>query len=396
MMNQGKLLMLIGTRPETIKTLPLLKKLKACPEFQIKLGVTGQHRELLEQTLKPFDISIDWDLGLMRPNQSLSEVSARCLGSIPRILEDFSPDLVLVQGDTTTATMAALSSFFKKIPVAHIEAGLRSGDRYSPFPEEMNRIFLSSIAELHFCPTQRSKNNLLAEGIPEVDAFITGNTGIDALREEWDLNQEFPKLKSLIQSSKTVLITAHRRENFGPILTNIFKSIRKLADHNPLFHFIYPVHPNPEVKTLAWNILSEHERIRLIEPVSYPELVYLMRHSSCVLTDSGGIQEEAPTLGIQTLILRDNTERPEALETGFAELVGTDPKTLYERFMKLKAEGAFERKAQWIGGPFGDGNASGKIVEILKGWWLFKNRDPIPQFPNAWSQSSEILTLLSA
>ena len=396
MMNQGKLLMLIGTRPEAIKTLPLLKRLKECPEFQVKLGVTGQHRELLEQTLKPFDISIDWDLGLMRPNQTLSEVSARCLGSIPRILEDYSPDLVLVQGDTTTATMAALSSFFKKIPVGHIEAGLRTGDRYSPFPEEMNRVMLSSIAELHFCPTQRSKSNLLVEGVPDVEAFVTGNTGIDALKEEWDRDQEFPQLKPFIQSKKTVLITAHRRENFGDKLSSIFKSIRKLADHNPLFQFVYPVHPNPEVKTVAWNVLSDHERIRLIDPVGYPELVYLMRHSSCVLTDSGGIQEEAPTLGIQTLILRDNTERPEALETGFAELVGTDPKSLYDCFMKLKTNGAFEKRAEWIGGPFGDGNASGKIVEILKGWWLFKNRDPIPRFPSAWSQSSEVLTLLSA
>jgi len=396
MMNRGKLLLLIGTRPEAIKILPLLRKLRDCPEFEIKLGVTGQHRELLEQTLKPFDIPIDWDLGLMRPNQSLSEVSARCLGSIPGILEDYNPDLVLVQGDTTTATMSSLCSFFKKIPVAHIEAGLRTGDKYSPFPEEMNRIILSAIAELHFCPTQRSKNNLLTEGIPDGEVFVTGNTGIDALKEEWDRNQEFPHLKRKNKSLKTVLITAHRRENFGQKLAGIFKSIRTLADHNPLFQFIYPVHPNPEVKTLAWNILSEHDRIHLIDPVSYPELIYLMRHSSCVLTDSGGIQEEAPTLGIQTLILRDNTERPEALDTGFAELIGTEPKSIYDGFMKLKENGALERKAEWIGGPFGDGNASAKIVEILKGWWLFKNRDPIPRIPNAWSQSSEILTLLSA
>lgn len=396
MMDQAKVLVLIGTRPEAIKMVPVLKSLRQCPEFQVKLGVTGQHRELLEQTLNHFNIPIDWDLGLMRPNQSLSEVSSRCLGSIPRILDDFSPDLVLVQGDTTTAVMAGLSAFFKKIPVAHIEAGLRTGNRYSPFPEEINRIILSVLAELHFCPTERSKKNLLVEGIPENETFVTGNTSIDALKEEWDLNKEFPDLKPLVQPYKTVLVTAHRRENFGFKLAGLFKSIRKLADHNPQFQFIYPVHPNPEVKSLAWNILSDHERIRLIQPVSYPELVFLMRNSSCILTDSGGIQEEAPTLGIPTLILRENTERPEAFDTGFAQLVGTDPKSLYDAFMTLRENGALEGKAQWLGGPFGDGKAAGRITEILKGWWLFKNRDPIPTIPSAWSQSAEIQSLLSA
>lgn len=374
-MAQGKVLVLIGTRPEAIKMLPLLKSLRHSPEFQVKLGVTGQHRELLEQMLDPSDISIDWDLDLMRPNQSLSDVSARVLASIPRILDEFAPDLVLVQGDTTTAAMAGLSAFFKKIPVAHVEAGLRTGNKQSPFPEEMNRVFLSALSDLHFCPTQRSKNNLLVEGIPDSKTFVTGNTSIDALKEEWDCNREFPSLKTLVQPLKTVLVTAHRRENFGRKMAGLFESIRKLADHNSDFQFVYPVHPNPEVKTLAGTILSEHERIHLIEPVNYPELVYLMRHSCCVLTDSGGIQEEAPTLGIQTLILRENTERPEALETGFAQLVGTDPKFLYETFMQLKNQGAFERKPSWLGGPFGDGKAAQKITEILKGWWFFQNRN---------------------
>lgn len=387
-MLQGKILVLIGTRPEAIKMLPLLKSLRQTPEFKVKLGVTGQHRELLEQTLSSCGIPIDWDLGLMRPNQSLPEVSARCLGSIPRILDQFSPDLILVQGDTTTAAMAGLSAFFKKIPVAHVEAGLRTGNKYSPFPEEMNRIILSAIADIHFCPTERAKKNLLREGIPENDVFVTGNTSIDSLKEEWEQNQEFSHLKTLTQSSKTVLITAHRRENFGSKMVGLFKAILTLADHNPDFQFIYPVHPNPEVKILAWNILSEHDRIQLIEPVNYSELVYLMRHSCCVLTDSGGIQEEAPTLGIQTLILRENTERPEALETGFAQLVGTEPKMLYEAFMTLKNKGALERKASWLGGPFGDGKAATRMNEILKGWWFYRS--------SAWSQSNETSNQLSA
>ncbi|NBT58109.1 UDP-N-acetylglucosamine 2-epimerase (non-hydrolyzing) [bacterium] len=387
-MIRGKILALIGTRPEAIKMLPVLKDLKQCPEFEIKLGVTGQHRELLEKNLQSFQIPIDWDLGLMRPNQSLSEVSARCLSFLPRILDECSPDLVLVQGDTTTAVMASLSSFFKKIPVAHVEAGLRTGNRYSPFPEEMNRIMLSALAEIHFCPTPRAKNNLLVEGIPESDAFVTGNTSIDALKEEWELNHEFPGLKHLIGSKKMVLVTAHRRENFGSKLEGLFQSLRKIADHNPGFQFIYPVHPNPEVKTLAWDILSEHERIHLIEPVTYSELIYLMRHSCCVLTDSGGIQEEAPTVGVPTLILRENTERPEALETGFAQLVGTDPKRLYDTFMKLKTDGAFERRARWVGGPFGDGKAAPRIVDILRGWWFLRT--------NAWSHPSAAATQISA
>lgn len=372
-MPQAKVIVFIGTRPEAIKMLPLLKRLKQSPLFQVKLASSGQHRELLEQTLKPFHISIDWDLEVMRPNQSLEAVSVRCLESIPKILSDFAPDLVLVQGDTTTAFMAGLSSFLKKIPVAHIEAGLRTGNRYSPFPEEMNRVILSSLSELHFCPTQQSQENLSREGIPKSATFVTGNTSIDALKEEWDLNQEFPHLEQRIRSLKTVLVTAHRRENFGSKMEGLFHCIRTLADLNSEFQFIYPVHPNPEVKKSAWNILREHERIQLIDPVSYPELIFLMRNSSCVLTDSGGIQEEAPTLGIHTLVLRDNTERPEAQQTGFSHLVGTDPQSLFDTFMSLKNNGAFEEKARWRNGPFGDGKAAHRIVETLEGWWLFRS-----------------------
>ena len=374
-MTTAKVMVLIGTRPEAIKLLPILKKLKQSPRFETKLVLSGQHKELLDQTLKPLDINIDVDLHLMRPNQSLEEMSVRCLEAIPDTLDLFSPDLVMVQGDTTTAFMSGLSSFFKKIPVAHIEAGLRTRNRYSPFPEEMNRVILSSLSELHFCPTAQSKQNLLKEGIPESAAFVTGNTSIDALREEWDRNQDFPQLRKLVSPFKTVLVTAHRRENLGKKMIGLFQSIRSLADSHPDFQFIYPVHPNPEVKQTAHSILSEHKRIRLLAPVSYPELVYLMRHSSCVLTDSGGIQEEAPTLGIHTLILRDNTERPEALDTGFAHLVGTDPKSLLEIFTKLNKNGTFSNKASWRGGPFGDGNASSRIVDTLEGWWLFKNRE---------------------
>ncbi|NBX92535.1 MAG: UDP-N-acetylglucosamine 2-epimerase (non-hydrolyzing) [Proteobacteria bacterium] len=374
-MTLGKLLILIGTRPEAIKTLPLLKKLKASPEFQVKLGATGQHQELLEQTLKPFEFSIDWNLGIMRPNQSLAELSASCLALIPKIFDDFSPDLVIVQGDTTTATMAALSSFFNRIPVAHIEAGLRTGIRYSPFPEEMNRILLTGIADIHFCPTERSRQNLLYEGISQEAVFVTGNTGIDALRDEWENPQEFPELRKLLGDRKTVLVTAHRRENFGTKMENIFRAIRALADKNPGYQFVYPVHPNPAVRPLAWKILSEHERIILIDPVGYPELVFLMRNSSCILTDSGGIQEEAPTLGIHSLILRDNTERPEALETGFSTLVGTHPSSIFDSFTRLRDQGAFDQPPRWLGGPFGNGHASDKIIHILKDW--IKNKQPI-------------------
>jgi len=372
-MRQGKLLVMIGTRPEAIKMLPLIEALQNCQNFNVCVASSGQHRDLLAQTLPESSQFLDMKFVSSRDHKSIIDFSARCLEVIPPLLDHVHPDLILVQGDTTTAVMSGVSAFYKKIPVGHVEAGLRTGNRYSPFPEEIHRRLLSVLSDLHFCPTENARNNLLEEGVPKDQIFVTGNTSIDILKRRWAQNIQYESIERLLKRTTNILVTLHRRENFGLKMKRIFEGIKFLADAFTDIQFIFPVHPNPEVKNLAWSLFNKHRRIQLLEPLSHREIVSLMRHTSCVITDSGGLQEEAPTLGIPTLIVRDNTERPEALETGYGYLVGTEPQALINQFTDLKRNGVFEKKAHWAGGPFGDGTAATKILEVLKGWWLFKN-----------------------
>lgn len=368
-MKKGRLLVCVGTRPEAIKMLPVVKALSQQSDFVLKCCSTGQHRDLLDQTLPQIPIAFDWNLALMQAHQSIGEFSARCLEQLPKVFDEFRPDMVLVQGDTTTALMGGLSAFYKKIAVAHVEAGLRTFQRYSPFPEEMNRLILSNLSNFHFCPTDRAKKNLLREGADENSIFVTGNTSIDALKELWNSSEEHPRVHQLIKKRKIILVTAHRRENFGKKMTAIFQSLRQIAEEFTDYQFVFPVHPNPQIKSIAEEILSKQDRIALLEPLSHSEMVYLLKKVCGVLTDSGGLQEEAPCLGIPTLILREDTERPEALETGYAVLVGTDPRRMRDQFSQLHSQGAFDQKPRWVGGPFGNGDASTKIAGILREWW---------------------------
>lgn len=392
-MRTARVLMVLGTRPEVIKLAPLYRVLQTEDSIDLKVCVTGQHRDLLGSLMRNLEMEADWDLGLMQPNQSLSAISAECLRALPFVFQDFNPDLLLVQGDTVSAVVAAWVSFFHKVPIGHVEAGLRTGKNLSPFPEEMNRKMLSCLADLHFCPTERSRKNLMREGVDENFTFITGNTSIDALRLEWFRNQTFPHLDPLFQGKKLVLVTVHRRENFGEAHDRIFEAVQYLARNFRDYRFVLPVHPNPAVAQSAQKHLSGQEGIFLIPPLDYSELVYLLRNACCVMTDSGGLQEEAPSLGIPTLVLREDTERPEALETPFATRVGTQAESIVSHFQNAVLRGGLTLKPFWTGtSPFGDGHAAEAIATVLKYWWHAVNAwspSPTEEFP-LWSQQQEI------
>jgi len=365
------ILIMIGTRPEAIKMAPVLRALKKKEGLRVQVCLTGQHREILDQTLKDLGIQPDWDLNLMKSHQSLPGFSALCLQELPELISQSKAKCVLVQGDTSTSLFGALSAFYLKISIAHVEAGLRTGKKYSPFPEEMNRKLLASLSDFHFCPTKKSVENLLQEGIPASRVFQTGNTIIDALKDEWEQNREYPDLKKYFEESKTFLVTAHRRENFGDGLQGICQSLVELTSQFPKYQFIYPVHPNPEVRSVVFQTLHHQRQIHLVDPLNFSELVFVLRNCAGVLSDSGGIQEEAPTLGITTLVLRKDTERPECLETGLGHLVGTDPKDIMDCFVKLDAQGAFEQRARWAPSLFGDGTAGTQIADILERYFIY-------------------------
>lgn len=392
-MRTARVLMVMGTRPEAIKLAPLYRVLKKEDSIELKVCVTGQHRDLLDQLLRNLEMESDWDLGLMQPNQSLSAISAECMRALPYVFQDFNPDLLLVQGDTVSAVVAAWVSFFHKVPIGHIEAGLRTRKNFSPFPEEMNRKMLSCLADLHFCPTERSRKNLMREGVEEKFTFITGNTSIDALRLEWFKNRSFPHLDPLFNGKKLVLVTAHRRENFGEAHDRVFQAIRYLARNFKDYRFVIPVHPNPLVSQSAHQNLEGEAGVSLIPPLDYSELVYLLRNASCVMTDSGGLQEEAPSLGIRTFVLREDTERPEALETPFASRVGTQADSIISQFQNAVLRGEFTSKPFWTGNsPFGDGHAAEGIATVLKYWWHAVNAwspDLMRECP-PWSHHQEI------
>ena len=377
------ILLVFGTRPEAIKMAPLVKEFQKYPEtFKTIVCVTGQHREMLDQVLRIFDIQPDYDLNIMKQGQDLYDVTARVLTGMREVLKETQPDIVLVHGDTTTSTAAALAAFYQQIPVGHVEAGLRTHNIYSPWPEEMNRQITGRIATYHFAPTSLSKDNLLQEGVSEERIIVTGNTVIDALymvvekiKNDGILSCELEKvLKAsgydigrLSDGRKLVLITGHRRENFGDGFISMCKAIKSLSEKYPEVDFVYPMHLNPNVRKPIYEVFGESQRANLffIEPLEYLSFVYLMEKSAIVLTDSGGIQEEAPGLGKPVLVMRDTTERPEALEAGTVKLVGTDYDKIVNEVSGLLDNQEYYEKMSEAVNPYGDGKACSRIVKAL-------------------------------
>lgn len=367
-----KILLVFGTRPEAIKMAPLVKEfLKHSDKFDTKVCVTAQHREMLDQVLDFFEIVPDFDLNLMKPGQNLYTLTADVVVSMKPILEDFKPDYVFVHGDTTTSTTAALAAFYAGSKVCHVEAGLRTFNKWSPFPEEMNRQLTGRLADIHLAPTEQAKQNLLNEGVCSDSIFVTGNTVIDALlyakdkvEDVHDSQIEF--LKSIVDTTKDlVLVTGHRRENFGDGFVNICRALKQLALEQNV-QIIYPVHLNPNVQKPVNEILSEVENVKLIEPLNYPAFVWLMKQSKIIITDSGGVQEEAPSLGKPVLVMRDTTERPEAVEAGTVILVGTNTSEIVKQASLLLSDSKLYEKMSEAHNPYGDGNACLRVVEILK------------------------------
>ncbi|TCK04448.1 non-hydrolyzing UDP-N-acetylglucosamine 2-epimerase [Phorcysia thermohydrogeniphila] len=367
----NKVLLIFGTRPEAIKMAPLIKEFERYPDrFNVKVCVTAQHREMLDQVLKFFGIEPDYDLNLMKPNQSLFELTANLIKELESVLKDFNPDLIFVQGDTTTAFVGALAGFYNKVKVAHIEAGLRSNNKYSPFPEEVNRVLIGKLADFHFAPTEKAKRNLLKEGIKN-NVWVVGNTVIDALLlglqiiKEQGEEKYYRYFDFMDFSKKIILVTGHRRESFGEPFRNICFALKELADSFEDVEIVYPVHLNPNVRKPVNEILRGHSRIHLIEPLEYPYLIWLMSKSYLVLTDSGGIQEEAPSLGKPVLVMREVTERIEGIEAGTAKLVGTNKeKIILEAVKLLENQEEYNKMAKAVN-PYGDGTASRKILKIL-------------------------------
>jgi UDP-N-acetylglucosamine 2-epimerase (non-hydrolysing) len=376
-MTPKKIMIVFGTRPEAIKMAPLIKALqKNTISFNTKICVTAQHREMLDQVLELFKITPDYDLNLMRPSQDLYDVTSDILLKIKPIFEEFSPDVVLVHGDTATTFATSLAAYYQKIKIGHIEAGLRTGDIYSPWPEEGNRKLTSVLANYHFAPTEESKKNLLNEGIDKSNIFITGNTVIDALQLVLNRMDSDNSLRSKIENtiiqsgfkdinSRFILVTGHRRENFGQGFLNICEALKILAEENPNLSILYPVHLNPNVRKPINDLLSNIINIKLVEPFQYEEFVYLMSKSYLILTDSGGIQEEAPSLGKPVLVMRDKTERPEAVEAGTVKLVGTSKENIIKEVQILLSNTDEYQKMSKAHNPYGNGNSSEKILKEL-------------------------------
>lgn len=369
-----KVLTVFGTRPEAIKMAPLVMALAEEKGFDARLCVTAQHREMLDQVLELFRLTPDYDLNIMRPEQDLTAMTARILTGIHQVLEDFSPDIVLVHGDTTTTMAVSLAAYYQRIPLGHVEAGLRTGNLFSPWPEEGHRKITAHLARFHFAPTATAKRHLLQENIPVDQIFVTGNTVIDALFLARDKIQQQPALEKqlatrypfLTPGQRMILVTGHRRENFGPGFENICQALAELALRYPDVQIVYPLHLNPNVSTPARRILQDIPNIFLIEPQDYLPFVWLMNRATLILTDSGGIQEEAPALGIPVLVMRDTTERPEAVEAGTVRLVGTDRQQIFRQAAELLENTGLRQQMSQAHNPYGDGTACRQIVEILK------------------------------
>ncbi len=364
-----KVLTVFGTRPEAIKMAPLVKKLNEEPGIRSVLCVTAQHREMLDQVLELFELVPDYDLNIMKQNQTISQITSNVLMGLEEVFRKETPDIVLVHGDTTTTFAASLAAFYQQIPVGHVEAGLRTGDKYSPYPEEMNRIMTGHIADLHFAPTERNRQNLIREGIPEEAIFITGNTVIDALLQvagkPYDFEDE--TLRTIdFDNRRVITVTCHRRENLGENMEQIFTAIRDIAAEFIDTEIIYPVHMNPKVRETANKVLGNSGRIHLIEPLQYQPFVNLMAKSHLIITDSGGMQEEAPSLGKPVLVVRRETERPEAIEAGTVKLAGVSRDTIYRMTRELLTDqAAYSRMAHAVN-PYGDGHACDRIIQVLR------------------------------
>jgi UDP-N-acetylglucosamine 2-epimerase (non-hydrolysing) len=359
-----KILLSFGTRPEAIKMCPIVKELKKRNDIETVVCVTGQHKEMLEQVIEAFDVVPDYNLKIMKPHQSLFDITINIMNGIQGVLEQVKPDLVLVHGDTSSAFVVALSCFYMNIPIGHVEAGLRTYNIKSPFPEEFNRQAISRIADYHFAPTENARRNLLNEGISEKRIVVTGNTVIDALKTTVKSNYSNPEL-DWASDSKLILITAHRRENLGEPMENMFKAIHRVLVENNDLKAIYPIHMNPQIQKLVDNEFGDFNRIHIIPPLDVIEFHNFMARSYLILTDSGGIQEEAPSLGKPVLVMRDTTERPEGIAAGTLKLVGTNMEAIYDAFtLLLKDKKEYEKMSQAVN-PYGDGHASERIIDSI-------------------------------
>ena len=360
-----KVMLVFGTRPEAIKMSPLVKELKKRKTIETIVCVTGQHRQMLDQVLEAFDIIPDYDLSIMKDKQTLFDVTVNILENIKQVLEKVKPDVVLVHGDTSTTFVTALACFYLQIPVGHVEAGLRTYNIYSPYPEEFNRQAVSIISQYNFAPTELSKKNLLNEGKKAETIYVTGNTAIDALKTTVRTEYTHPELE-WAKNSRLILITAHRRENLGEPMRNMFRAIRRVMDEHPDVKAIYPIHMNPIVRKTANEILGGDERIHIIEPLDVLDFHNFQARSYLILTDSGGIQEEAPSLGKPVLVMRDTTERPEGIQAGTLKLVGTEEEAIYKSFKELLENDESYEKMAHASNPYGDGKACQRIADILE------------------------------
>ena len=371
-MKKIKILSVFGTRPEAIKMAPLVKELEKREETESIVCVTAQHREMLDIVLKIFDIKPDYDLDIMEKNQTLTTITNKILIQLDEIVKKIKPDIILVHGDTSTAFVSALVAFYNQIPIGHVEAGLRTYNKYSPYPEEMNRQMIDCMCDMYFAPTELSKQNLLKEGKEENKIFITGNTAIDALKTT--VNKDYEnEIFDWVGEDNLILLTAHRRENIGEPMRNMFKAIKRIIDEYSNIKLIYPIHMNPKVREIAKEIFENCEKIKIIEPLDVQDFHNFLNKAHLILTDSGGIQEEAPSLGKPVLVLRDTTERPEGVEAGTLKLVGTDEEVIYNNIKLLLDDEKEYEKMSKASNPYGDGFASKKIVDNIIRY--FKNED---------------------
>lgn len=356
---------IFGTRPEAIKLAPLITELKNRGKFDIKIVVTGQHRQMLDQVLEIFSIKADVDLNIMREKQSLFEITKDILGKLEPVFEEFEPDLVLVHGDTSSSFVGALAAYYRQIPLGHVEAGLRTNNIYAPFPEEINRQFISLVAKYNFAPTETARKNLIKENKDKDSIFVTGNTVIDAMKTT--VNKDFNhSLIDWLGEDKLILLTAHRRENLGRPMQEIFRAIKRIILENEGFKLIYPIHLNPVIKYYAKEVFGDLDRVRLVDPFDVVEFHNFMARAHLILTDSGGVQEEAPSLGVPVLVLRNTTERPEGIEAGSLKLVGNKEESVYTAIKELLEDQDLYNKMANAGNPYGDGRASQRIADILE------------------------------
>ena len=360
-----KVMSIFGTRPEAIKMAPLVKELERREETESIVCVTAQHRQMLDQVLDTFAITPDYDLNIMKQGQTLSDITTAALLGLEGVIKEARPDLILVHGDTTTTFAGALAAFYQQVAIGHVEAGLRTDNKYSPYPEEMNRQMVDRLTDMFFAPTALSRENLLRENVPAEKIYVTGNTAIDAMATTVRGDYTHPELDWIGENERLILLTAHRRENLGDPMRSIFRGVRRIVDEFPDVKVLYPIHLNPAVRQVAREVFEGCERIRLIEPLEVFDFHNFQNRSFIILTDSGGIQEEAPSLGKPVLVLRDTTERPEGIEAGTLKLVGTDEETIYRETRRLLTDEAEYRRMSRASNPYGDGHASQRIADAI-------------------------------